>query len=167
MAIGDEKTVDTVQRNVIAIQDLIPRNHCYGCGPENKDGMQIKSYWDGKVSTCTYMPRPEQCAGPTHFLYGGTIASLFDCHSVCTAIAHQYELDGKGIGEGDPLWCVTGNLDVKYLKPIPIDKPVELRAIIAESAGRKTTIRCTMYSDGDAKAEATIVAIRVPDTWRE
>ena len=73
-----------------AIQDSIPHNHCYGCGPENPDGLQIKSYWDGKESVCTYMPRPEQCAGPTQYLYGGTIASIIDCHSVCTSIANYY-----------------------------------------------------------------------------
>ena len=149
------------------IQDLIPNNHCYGCGPENAHGMQIKSFWDGEVSTCTYMPRPEQCAGPTQYLYGGTIASLFDCHCVCTAIAHQYELDGRAVGEGDPLWCVTANLDVRYLAPTPIDKPVELRASIAESAGRKTIMKCKMYSDDTATAEAEVVVIRVPESWRE
>jgi len=150
-----------------AIQDLIPHNHCYGCGPENPQGLQIKSYWDGNESTCTYQPRPEQCAGPTHLLYGGTIASLFDCHSICTAMAHQYELDGRKVGEGEPLWCVTGNLNVRYLKPAPIDQPVELRATIADSSGKKTTIHCEMFS-GDIKvAESDVIAIRVPDTWRE
>jgi acyl-coenzyme A thioesterase PaaI-like protein len=150
-----------------AIQDLVPHNHCYGCGPDNPQGMQIKSYWDGKVSTCTYLPRPEQCAGPTHLLYGGTIASLFDCHSICTAMAHQYELDGRGIGEGEPLWCVTGSLNVRYLKPTPIDKAVELRAKIAATASKKTTVHCEMFS-GDIKvAESEVIAIRVPDDWRE
>ena len=82
-----------------AIQDRIPHNHCYGCGPENPDGLQIKSYWDGKESVCTYMPRPEQCAGPTQYLYGGTIASIVDCHSVCTSIANYYGRDGLEVGE--------------------------------------------------------------------
>lgn len=150
-----------------AIQDLVPGNHCYGCGPLNPEGMQIKSYWDGEVSTCTYMPRPEQCAGPTQYLYGGTIASLFDCHCVCTALAHQYELEGRGVGEGEPLWCVTGGLTVKYLAPTPIDKPVELRATIGESLGRKTVMHCEMFSAGNKTAEAEVIVIRVPDSWRD
>ena len=152
---------------MIAIQDQIPHNHCYGCGKDNPDGMQIKSYWDGEVSTCTYRPRPEQCAGPTQFLYGGTIASLFDCHSMCTAIAHQYELEGRAIGSGDSIWCVTANLNVNYLKPVPIDQPVDLRATIAESAGKKTTLKCTMHSGDTIVAESTAIAIRVPGSWRE
>jgi len=155
------------QSKLTAIQDKIPHNHCYGCGPENPNGLQIKSFWDGEVSVCTYHPRPEQCAGPTQYLYGGTIASLFDCHSICTAMAHQYELDGRAIGEGEPLWCVTGSLNIRYLKPTPIDQTVELRARIAESSGKKTVIRCTMLSGDDVVAESEVVAIRVPDSWRE
>ena len=31
----------------IAFQDLIPDNHCFGCGPKNENGLRIKSYWKG------------------------------------------------------------------------------------------------------------------------
>lgn len=150
-----------------ALQDLIPGNHCYGCGPDNPLGMQIKSHWDGEESVCTYIPRPEQCAGPTQYLYGGTIASIIDCHCVCTGIAFQYESDGKQVGEGPPIWCVTGKLSVSYLAPTPIDKPVELRASVVKASGRKMTVKCTLSSEGTATAEAEVIAIRVPDSWRE
>jgi acyl-coenzyme A thioesterase PaaI-like protein len=150
-----------------AIQDLIPANHCFGCGPDNPAGMQIKSYWDGKQSVCDYMPRPEQCAGPTQFVYGGTIASLIDCHSVGTAIANYYEVDGHAIGEGPQIWCVTGRLTVSYLKPTPIDKPVQLRASISECGEKKTILVCTVHSESKVVAEGEVIAIRVPDSWRE
>jgi acyl-coenzyme A thioesterase PaaI-like protein len=151
---------------VTAIQDRIPHNHCYGCGPENPDGLQIKSFWDGKVSVCTYMPRPEQCAGPTQYLYGGTIASIIDCHCVCTSIANYYGRDGLEIGEGPTIWCVTGNLAIRYLKPIRIDSPVELRATIRECGDKKTIVDCEVMSDGTVAAVGEVIAIRVPDTWR-
>ena len=150
-----------------AVQDKIPHNHCYGCGPENPDGMQIKSFWDGQESLCTYMPRPEQMAGPKQYLYGGTIASLIDCHSVCTSIANYYERDGFEVGEGPAIWCVTGHLSVKYSKPTPIDKPVDLRATITECTDKKTIVSCTMTSDGVVTAEGEVIAIRVPLSWRE
>jgi acyl-coenzyme A thioesterase PaaI-like protein len=149
-----------------AIQDRIPHNHCYGCGPDNPKGLQIKSYWDGEESICTYRPRPEQMAGPTHLLYGGTIASLIDCHSVCTAIANQYELEGREIGEGEPIWCATGTMTVKYLKAVPIDKPVTLVATISEASGRKTIVDCKVYSGEELVAEGDVIAIRVPESWR-
>ena len=104
-----------------AIQDKLVGNHCYGCGADNPKGMQIKSHWDGKESVCVYEPRPEQCAGPEQYLYGGTIASLIDCHSIGTALANYYRLEGREVGEGEEIWCVTGRLSVDYLAPTPID----------------------------------------------
>lgn len=150
-----------------AVQDRIPHNHCYGCGPENADGLQIKSYWDGTESICRYMPRPEQCAGPTQYVYGGTIASLIDCHCVGTAIANYYDRDGFEIGDGPPIWCVTGNLNVSYLKPTLIDRAVELRATIDECSDRKTLVKCTLSSDGTVTAEGEVIAIRVSPRWRD
>jgi acyl-coenzyme A thioesterase PaaI-like protein len=152
---------------VTAIQDSFKDNHCYGCGADNPLGMQIKSHWDGEVSTCIYMPRPEQSAGPTQYLYGGTIASLIDCHSVGTAMANYYDREGREVGSEPQIWCVTGRLTVNYLKPRPIDKPVELRAVITECTEKKTILQCTMYSEGIATAEGEVIAIRVPYSWRE
>lgn len=150
-----------------AIQDLIPDNHCYGCGPDNPLGMQIKSFWDGKLSVCDYMPRAEQCAGPTQFVYGGAIASLIDCHSVGTAIANYYQADGFAIGEGPQIWCVTANLNVSYKKPTRIDRPVQLRATIEECGEKKTIVACTVYSEDVVTAVGEVVAIRVPGSWRD
>lgn len=149
-----------------AIQDGMHGNHCYGCGADNPLGMQIKSYWEGEETVCSYVPRPEQCAGPTKYLYGGTIASLIDCHSVGTAAANQYRLEGRKIGEGEEIWCVTGRLEIDYLAPTPIDRPVELRARVEDVSGRKTTVACTLTSDGTVCARGRVLAIRVPNSWR-
>lgn len=151
----------------VAIQDRMKGNHCYGCGADNPAGLQIKSFWDGHHSVCTYQPRPEQCAGPEQFLYGGTIASLIDCHCVGTAAAHQYELEGREIGRGEMIWCVTGRLEVDYHAPVPIDSPVVLDAVIDAVAGRKTTLTCELTSDDTLCATGRVIAIRVPNSWRD
>ena len=148
-----------------AIQDQIPHNHCYGCGPENPDGMQIKSHWDGDETVCTYSPRPEQSAGPLQYLYGGTIASIIDCHSVGTAIANYYRREGRAIGAGEPIWCVTARLTVNYLAPTPIDVDVTLRAAIEECHEKKTIVKCSVWSGDTQTAEAEVVAVRVPPDW--
>jgi acyl-coenzyme A thioesterase PaaI-like protein len=150
----------------IAIQDRMQGNRCYGCGADNALGMQIKSYRDGDEMVCTYAPRPEQCAGPAQYLYGGTIASLIDCHSVGTAMAGHYRREGREIGEGEEVWCVTGRLEVDYLAPTPIDRPVNLRARIEEVSGRKTTVTCTLSSGETLCARGRVIAIRVPLSWR-
>jgi acyl-coenzyme A thioesterase PaaI-like protein len=149
-----------------AIQDQIANNHCYGCGADNPRGMQIKSHWDGKESVCVYEPRPEQCAGPEQYLYGGTIASLIDCHSIGTALANYYRLEGREVGEGGEIWCVTGRLSVDYLAPTPIDQTVTLRATIEEVTDRKTLVRCRFYSGETQTAAGEVIAVRVPNSWR-
>ena len=76
-------------------QDLIQGNHCFGCGPHNPAGLQIKSTWSGeKESVCVFQPSAHHCAAPTKFLNGGIIATIIDCHSVCTAIAYAYRQAG-------------------------------------------------------------------------
>ncbi len=149
-----------------AIQDLMPGNHCFGCGPENPLGLQIKSYWKDEESVCRYMPRPEQCAGPLQYVYGGTIASLIDCHSVCTATSNYYRKEGRDTGESPEIWCVTGRLTVNYLAPTPIDQEIELRATIEEFGERKTIVKCRAFSEGVQTAEGEVIAIRVADNWK-
>jgi acyl-coenzyme A thioesterase PaaI-like protein len=150
-----------------AIQDKLVGNHCYGCGADNPGGMQIKSHWDGNESVCVYQPRPEQCAGPEQYLYGGTIASLIDCHSIGTALSNYYRREGREVGEGEEIWCVTGRLSVDYLAPTPIDRPVTLRATIDEVTDRKTLVRCRFYSGETQTAAGEVIAVRVPNSWRD
>ena len=129
--------------------------------------MQIKSYRDGDETVCTYTPRPEQCAGPTQFLYGGTIASLIDCHSVGTALANYYRREGRDVGEGEEIWCVTGRLSVDYLAPTPIDHPVTLRATIEEVTEKKTVVRCRFFSGETQTAAGEVIVVRVTNSWRD
>lgn len=150
-----------------AIQDCISNNHCYGCGPDNPDGLHIKSYFDGEVSRCQFVPKPTHCAGPPQYVYGGLIASLIDCHSVGTSMAAHYLREGRGIGEGDPVWCVTGRLTVNYLAPTPIDAPIDLEAVVEEITDRKALIRCKVMSGALQTAEGEVIAVRVPPEWRD
>lgn len=148
----------------IAFQDHMAENHCFGCGADNPQGLQIKSYWAGEgESVCRYQPLPRHAAGPRHVLNGGIIATLIDCHTVCTAAASAQRRTGE---DPEDVWYVTGTLTVRYLKPTPLAEPVELRAKILEETEKKTTLTCTLSSGGEACAEAEVVAIRVPPEWR-
>ncbi len=148
-----------------ALQDLIPNNHCWGCGPDNEDGLRIKSYVDGEETVCVWQPAPPFFAGPKHVLNGGIIASLIDCHSVVTAIADAYRVEGRAIGSAPAIWCATGALNVTYLRPTPLDPSVTLRAKVTDRDGRRTTVACTLYSAGKECARAEVMAVRVPESW--
>src|SRR5689334_17131544 len=114
-----------------AFQHLIPGNHCWGCGPHNEHGLHVESRWAGEETVCIWQPAPYHMAGPRHVLNGGIIATIIDCHSVRTAIANHYRLEGRALDSEPGIWCVTAALEVTYLRPTPIAGPVTLRARIA------------------------------------
>src|SRR5262249_4514364 len=100
-----------------AIQDQLGGdNYCFGCGPQNPDGLQIKSYWEGEETVCRFEARPAFAAGPRQLLNGGIIATLIDCHSGCTAMALAYRAEGRPLGSDPPLW-VRHRVDADRLPP--------------------------------------------------
>ena len=149
----------------LSFQDQIPDNQCWGCGPQNPSGLQIKSYWNGDESVCFYQPQPHQMAGPPNVLNGGIIASLIDCHCVCTAVAAAYRSEGRKIGSTPLIWYATGSLQVTYMRPTPINAPVELRARIVEMSPKKTRLSCTLMSGGEECARGEVTAVRVAAGW--
>ena len=150
-----------------AFQDLIPNNHCWGCGNLNEGGLQLKSHWStpGESSTASWSPRPVHMAGPKDILNGGIISTLLDCHGVCTAIAHAYHVEGREIGEGDQIWYATGTLNVRFRKPTPIVGPVTLTARVGSSTEKRTNLHLSIESGGIETATAEVIAVRVPGNW--
>ena len=149
-----------------AFQDQMHDNFCWGCGADNPDGLQLKSHWHGDVAVAQWQPTSAYAAGPRHVLNGGIIATLLDCHGVCTAIADAYAREDRAIGSDPDLWYATASMTVDYLRPVPIEATVSLRGRIAETDGRFTTVECELEADGKVRAQASVRAVRVPDTWR-
>ncbi len=151
-----------------SFQALIPDNFCFGCGPGNPHGLRLESRWSGpNESVCTYQPEWYHAAGPKSILNGGIIATLIDCHCVCTAMAAAYRAEGREIGSPPHLWYATGSLKVKYLRPTPIDLPVHLTARIEEAHAKKTLLSCVLSSAEIKCAEGKVIAVRTSPSWRE
>ena len=70
-----------------AFQDQSFDCDCWGCGRRNDYGLGIKSYWSGNEAVCAWQPKTFHIAGPRNVLNGGIIATIIDCHSICTAVA--------------------------------------------------------------------------------
>jgi acyl-coenzyme A thioesterase PaaI-like protein len=147
-----------------AFQEYYPDqwSHCYGCGRLNDHGLQIKSYWDGDESVCTYLPRPYYIAIPG-FVYGGLIASLIDCHGTGTAAAAAYRAEKRPMDSKPAARYVTASLHVDYLKPTPLGETVELRGTVSEIKGRKTIVDISLSAGGEITARGQVVAVRIPD----
>jgi acyl-coenzyme A thioesterase PaaI-like protein len=146
-----------------AFQDSYPEYfaQCYGCGRLNEHGLQIKSYWDGDETVCTFAPKPHHTAVPG-YVYGGLIASLIDCHSTGTAAAAVYRAQGRAWDSEPPLRFVTASLHVDYLRPTPIEGPLELRSQVKEIKGRKVVV-ATRAVHGEVCARGEGVAVQIPE----
>jgi acyl-coenzyme A thioesterase PaaI-like protein len=144
-----------------AIQDHFHGDHaiCYGCGPDNPHGLQIKTHWDGRYGIFRFTPQEYHTAFPG-VVYGGLIACLFDCHCIGTAIAAAYDAEGRQPGSEPSIMYVTANLNVSYLRPTPMDCELLLKAHIVETKGKKTTVVCKLTADGTECANATVIGIR-------
>ncbi|WNJ21003.1 PaaI family thioesterase [Pontibacter sp. G13] len=144
-------------------QDHLPDKKCFGCGTENAEGLQIKSYWEGDEAVCFWTPKPHH-HGWTNILNGGILGTIIDCHCMGTAMAGAYRAEGRSLDSDPKYRYATGTMTVKYLKPTSNLDPVELRATIREIKGKKTVMECRAYSNGVQTALAEVIAIRVVNT---
>jgi len=146
-----------------AFQDYYPDHlsHCYGCGRLNDHGLQIKSYWDGDETVCTFEPKSYHIAIPGS-VYGGLIASLIDCHCTGSAAAYAYRAEGREMGTEPFFRFVTASLHVDYLRPTPLGLPLQVRAQAREIKGRKVVVVATVLARGEVCARGEVVAVRLP-----
>lgn len=159
-----EFTMD-LQNN--SLQDLAaPDGVCFGCGAKNKDGLQIKSFWDADNVHVIMTHTPNQrFVGWQSLVYGGLISCLVDCHSNWTAIAYHYRAENREPGTLPGIHCVTGSLGVKYIKPTPMGVPLTLKAHVEGQVGRKSRVVCEVYADNTLTAigDSSFVRVEIDD----
>ncbi len=151
-----------------AIQEQLRENACYGCGPDNEHGLRLKSEAsDDGIYRATFEPEPWHCAATTKFVNGGIIATVIDCHSVCSATAEAYRRAGLDMSDSsvEPIWFATGRLDVSYQRPVPVDQHIKLRAEATECDERRIIMQCELIAGDKVCCTATVTSVRVPPEW--
>lgn len=146
-----------------ALQDLAaPDGICFGCGSQNANGLRIKSYFseDGTHVIATHLPEAQYTGWPS-LVYGGLISCLIDCHSNWTAMAYHYRAENREPGTLPRIDCVTGTLNVKYIKPTPMGVPLTLKARIEGEVSRKTRVICEVYAGDILTALGDSIFVRV------
>jgi acyl-coenzyme A thioesterase PaaI-like protein len=139
---------------------------CYGCGTNNPHGLHIQTHWNGTEGICHFTPHPEHTAFPG-YVYGGLLASLIDCHSIGTAIAALYDRLGQAYGSEPEITCVTGSLNVKYLKPTPIGAELIVKTRIQAITDKKVVVLSSVYVGETECVQGEVVAVRVPSRMME
>jgi acyl-coenzyme A thioesterase PaaI-like protein len=134
-----------------------PAGRCFGCGPANEQGLQIRSFaaGDGTV-VAEWQARPEHEAFDG-FANGGILGTLIDCHSNWTAIVALMARSGYPT----PPSTVTAELSIRFRRPTPSDQLVRLVGRVVELQEDRATVETTVESGGvvTANGRATFVAI--------
>ncbi len=132
-----------------------PHSVCFGCGPDNEEGLRIRSVVEGDRVVARWTPRPYHHAFG-EFLSGGIISTVLDCHSNWTG---AYSLMVRTGAEAPPP-TVTASIFVEFLKPTPI-APLLLEARPKEVAGRKVVVESTLKVAGAVTStlRGTFVAV--------
>jgi acyl-coenzyme A thioesterase PaaI-like protein len=144
----------------LSIQErFFPEMTCFGCGPANEKGLRLSSFPSDGGTIASFVPWPEHDNG-LGYLNGGIICTVLDCHSATPMFLEADRL-GLAVG-GMTLPFVTAGLDVRYLRPTPLDAPTELRARIISSDEGEMTIEAELHSDDKVRA----VALAVWKRWR-
>jgi acyl-coenzyme A thioesterase PaaI-like protein len=150
----------------VSIQErLYPGLTCFGCGPANPRGLHLRSFPDGEVVRAEFRPWPEHDNG-FGFVNGGIIATVLDCHSGA-AVYHATSAAGPDAGDDPatgkvPAPYVTAGLDVRYLRPSPLDEPLDLVAAIAAATPDQITVEVELAARGRTCAAASALWRR----WR-
>jgi acyl-coenzyme A thioesterase PaaI-like protein len=158
---GRMTQLDGVDHSGRSIQELLyPDVPCFGCGSGNVKGLRLRSYPAEDAVSARFTPWPEHDNG-LGYLNGGIISTVMDCHS---GAAVMWEADGRGWPPlpGAALSYVTAGLDVRFLRPSPLDESVELRAWVGAVSEAEISCAVELLWEGTVRATATALWKR----WR-
>ena len=140
--------------------------YCWGCGPKNEEGLHLKSYPSGDGESCiaTVVPDDMYTGGVPHNLFGGMIATLFDCHGTASAAYFKHRDKGLELTKDTVIGrFITAHLEIDFKKPVPMESPVTIRAKAEEIGERKVVVAMEMEAAGELRAKAKMVAVAVKD----
>lgn len=90
----------------------IPKNHCFGCGKDNPDGMHLRFFFDQeKHETVCRFKLGRRYQGPPGHAHGGIIAVILD------------EAMGK-VNKFRNVIALTKTMEIEYVRPVPLFRPL-------------------------------------------
>lgn len=125
---------------------------CIVCGYHNPLSLACRFYeTEGEilVGICTGKNEHQSYPGRMH---GGMITALLD------------EAIGRAVQMKDPnMWAVTGELTIKYRKPVPLDEEMKTFCKVVKDTSRIFVGKGFIENEqGDILAEATATYVKLP-----
>lgn len=123
----------------------LPRyGRCFICGDKNECGTAVT--WIQTVEGVEgHYQCPEKHCGFEGIVHGGVLAGLLD------------ECVGWAVALRNKTFCFTGEIKVRYLKPVPADREIRIRGKCSDGAaeGKKYFTGIGDIVDGDGNVHAT------------
>lgn len=131
--------------------ETIRNNGCFACGPNNPRGLHLHVCHENGETFIDF-EADESWQGFGGVVHGGLVATVLD-------EVMAWEL----YGHDD--FAVTGRLEVRYHKPVPIHVPLRATATLVEDRDRAKLLRATITDrEGTIYARAESLFMRVPAT---
>jgi uncharacterized protein (TIGR00369 family) len=98
-------------------------HQCFGCGPGHPTGLHVRCFKtaDGVMSPIIV---PAQYNGPPGAAHGGIVAAYLD------------EVLAAAVKRATTRAAVTGELTVRYMKPVPVETPIIGKGSLVADHGR-------------------------------
>jgi uncharacterized protein (TIGR00369 family) len=132
------------------VQQRTYGNHCFGCGPENETGLQLKFKLNEETErfVCKFK-LPARFEGPPSHAHGGIIATILD------------EAMGK-VSKLRNIIAVTGQMAVTYIRPVPLNQPLITEGWEVSVRGREhSRVAEIRNTKGEVLAQSTGVFIEI------
>ncbi|HTW45837.1 MAG TPA: PaaI family thioesterase [Acidobacteriaceae bacterium] len=127
-------------------------NRCFGCGERNKTGLRLRLYVDEERVIVCRVRLARRFEGPPGHAHGGVIATLLD------------EAMSKANRQFGVL-AMTRQMEVEYLKPVPLGVRLLLTGRHAGAEGRKHNCEAELTNEkGELLARGKALFIEVD--WR-
>tara|TARA_Y100000814_G_scaffold253553_1_gene201221 strand:- start:974 stop:1552 length:579 start_codon:yes stop_codon:yes gene_type:complete len=140
------------------VQDeYAPNSICFGCGPSNKDGLQLKSYRTRGGLQAVFKCDEKHQAFPG-VINGGIIGSLIDCHGNWTAAIAIMDKNGWD----KPQCTVTAQYEVKLKRPTPFGTKLKLNSRVLALQDDRAEVIIELKADGKtcATGRGLFVAVK-------
>jgi len=125
------------------------RHYCFGCGTRNPHGLKLDFRIEDKRAVAEFQPRAEHQGYPG-LVHGGLIATALD-------EAMGWAMYTLGV------WAVTGKMEVKYRRPLPLDGRATVSGEVVRNRGRWLEVRGEVRSaGGKLVAESHALFMRLP-----
>lgn len=134
-------------------------HHCFGCGRLNPYGLRLRFFRTAAGVLAPFTPE-QRHEGYTGVVHGGIVTTVLD-------EVMAWALYAEGI------WAVTGELRVRFRRPVPVGEETEASGRLERDRGRVLDVagEVRRVHDSALLATATGTFVRVPedqaDAWRE